>query len=77
MAIKPIWYAYCVSDESGDSLGAYGAESQRDNALVDEVLNAPAQPITVVFGEVRGDNLDEALNAIRLGDWESGGPDKK
>jgi NADPH:quinone reductase-like Zn-dependent oxidoreductase len=77
MATKPIWYAYCVSDETGDSLGAYGAISQRDHALVDEVLNATAQPITVVFGEVRGDNLNEALNAIRLGDWESGGPDKK
>ena len=77
MATKPIWYAYCVSDESGDSLGAYGAISQRDHALVDEMLHSTSQPITIVFGEVRGDNLDEALNAIRLGDWESGGPDKK
>jgi hypothetical protein len=74
---RKTWYAYCVSGPEADDLGAYLDEAERDRALAAdmsgcEVSPPPlAQPTTVTVGTVVAATLEEALDAIRLDNWET------
>jgi hypothetical protein len=69
------WFAYSVSDfDHAADLGAYLSEKERDTAIEYDIANfgaivAGEESLTVTVGTVVANDLDKALDAIRLEDW--------
>jgi hypothetical protein len=67
------WFAYIICDDSGDDLGAYLDQDERDAAFAADLAAAGGSDAveTYSLGIVEGETLETALNAVRLDDWVS------
>ena len=71
------WYAYCVIGPDADDLGAHLGAAERDRALAADLRayagtpTGRVRPAAVTVGTVVAGTFEEALDAIRLGDWET------
>lgn len=64
------FYAFEIATEGSYHLGAYANEAERDRELqfLLQVLNELVA--TYAIGSAEGNDWENALDAIRMGDWE-------